>query len=177
MAERSRSRGKIMALKRPKKGTDDAELDVTAFLNLMIVLVPVLLLSMTFASVTVLELRLPELTGGKIESGHAQSRLELVVKPEGINIYFPEDKLLGQVPAVQVEGEALSFDFDMLSLVMKAVKQQNPDKTDIVIRLDKAISYQNIILTMDAVKSYQDVVVSSLVEFELFPDISLGDVR
>ncbi len=166
-----------MGLKRPNKGTDDTELDVTAFMNLMIVLVPVLLLSMTFASVTVLELRLPELTGGKIESDKAQSRLELVVKPEGINIFFPENKLLGQIPSLKYDGEEATYDFAKLALVMKAIKSQNPDKRDIVIRLDKSINYQNIILTMDAVKSYQDVVVTSLVEFELFPEISLGDAK
>ena len=166
-----------MSLKRPNKGTDDADLDVTAFLNLMIVLVPVLLLSMTFASVTVLELRLPELTGGKIESENAQSRLELVVKTEGINIYFPENKLVDQIPSlIDADGDN-TYDFERLSLVMRAIKKENIDKKDVVIRLDESVSYQNIVLTMDAVKSYRDVVVSSLVEFELFPEISLGDVN
>ena len=47
-----------------EKGIDEAELDVTAFMNLMIVLVPVLLLSMTFTQISVLEIKLPELTGG-----------------------------------------------------------------------------------------------------------------
>ena len=37
----------------------DAELDITAFMNLMIVLVPVLLLSMVFTHTTVIDLNFP----------------------------------------------------------------------------------------------------------------------
>ncbi|WP_370979988.1 ExbD/TolR family protein [Agaribacterium sp. ZY112] len=163
-----------MALKKPARAEDDAELDVTAFLNLMIVLVPVLLLSMSFANVTVLELRLPELTGGYSESTTAQSKLEVVVQPEGINVYFPEKRLIKQISAIQ-EGEQLSYDYDELSLVMQAIKQEHPDKRDIVIKLAKDTDYQNIVQVMGAVTSFKSVVVSSLVELELFPEISLGD--
>ncbi|WP_096084794.1 ExbD/TolR family protein [Agaribacterium haliotis] len=165
-----------MALKKPVQATDDAELDVTAFLNLMIVLVPVLLLSMSFANVTVLELRLPELTGGQAVSTTAQSKLEVEVKSEGINVYFPEGQLLRQVDALQ-QGDEHSYDLATLSLVLKAVKQEHPDKKDVVVKLAKNIDYQNIVEIMDAVSSYQDLVVASVVEFELFPDISLGDAQ
>ena len=163
-----------MALKKPKQTEDDAELDVTAFLNLMIVLVPVLLLSMSFANVTVLELRLPELTGGNIESTTAQSKLELEVKPEGINVYFPESTLIKQIQAIQID-DTLTYDYATLSQVMQAVKNEHPDKKDIVIKLSKNTDYQNIVQIMDAVKSHHTVVVASLVELELFPEISLGD--
>lgn len=40
----------------------DAELDITSFLNLMIVLVPVLLMMMVFSRITVVELKLPGLS-------------------------------------------------------------------------------------------------------------------
>jgi len=41
---------------------EEAELDITSFMNLMIILVPVLLLSMVFARTTVLDLKLPDIT-------------------------------------------------------------------------------------------------------------------
>ena len=37
----------------------EAELDITAFMNLMIVLVPILLLGMVFSRITVVEVTLP----------------------------------------------------------------------------------------------------------------------
>ena len=39
----------------------EADLDITSFMNLMIILVPVLLMSMVFSHITVLDLKLPDL--------------------------------------------------------------------------------------------------------------------
>lgn len=164
-----------MALKFPSQGTDDAELDVTAFLNLMIVLVPVLLLSMTFSSISVLELKLPELTGGSQVSVDSQSKLEVIVEKNGIKVYFPENTLIKALPAERTADGETIYDYQTLSAVMQAVKKEVEDKKDVVVRLNKETSYQNIVQVMDAVKSYKAVVVTSLVEYELFPEISLGD--
>ena len=46
-------------MRRHKKIREEAELNVTSFMNLMIVLVPVLLLNMVFSQLSVLDLRLP----------------------------------------------------------------------------------------------------------------------
>ena len=164
-----------MSLKVPRIKEDDAELDVTAFLNLMIVLVPVLLLSMTFAKIAVLEIRLPELTGGSTNSVDSQSKLEVVVQKDGYRVYFPERTLIKAIPALVNDVDEKAYDYQTLSLVMQAVKKQVSDKRDVLIRLDKDIDYQILVKTMDSVKSFNTVVVTSLVEQELFPEISLGD--
>lgn len=166
-----------MAFKYKHKGTDDAELDVTAFLNLMIVLVPVLLLTMTFTQVTVLEIKLPELTGGFSASPESQSKLEVVIKEQGIQVFYPENALVKDIPLLKNEEGEMEYDFEQLSLVMRALKDKLQDKRDVVILSASTIGYQNLVSTMDAVKSYKTVVVSSLAEVELFPEISLGDVR
>ena len=156
------------------KAIDEAELDITSFMNLMIVLVPVLLLSMTFTQITVHEIDLPELTGGKINSSEAQAQLEVVAGNDGFEVYYPAGTLIKKIPVLQHEqGESL--DFRTLTLVMQQVKQQLNDKRDILIRLSADVSYQSLVSTMDAVKSYKTVVVADMVEVELFPDISLGD--
>lgn len=158
------------------KGADEAELDITSFMNLMIVLVPVLLLSMTFTQVTVHEIQLPELTGGSANSAEPQSKLEVVVTMNGFEVYYPSNTLIKKIPA-QKNQAGQSLDFRTLSLVMQEVKQQLDDKRDVLIRVSKDVNYQNLVSTMDAVKSYKTVVVASVVEVELFPQISLGDSR
>lgn len=178
-----------MSLRLPKKGTDDAELDVTAFLNLMIVLVPVLLMSMSFAKTTVLELRLPELTGGMSASEVSQAKLEVVMDTDGFKVFFPENTLVKAIPkkapkpkavaASEAEAQATPepvYDYETLSLVLQAVKEQRVDKKDVVIKLNKSTPYKDLVTTMDTVKSYKTVVVASLAEIELFPEISLGDI-
>lgn len=162
------------------KSEEQTELEVTSFMNLMIVLVPVLLLSMTFTQITVLELSLPELTGGAINSEKPQSQLEIVVGDQGFRIYYPENVMLQEIPLVKLaleEGEPVvdSYDFNQLSRVMQAVKQQLPDKKDILVLSGADVSYQDLVSTMEAVKSFKTVVAASVVEVELFPEISLDD--
>ena len=153
---------------------DEAELDVTSFMNLMIVLVPVLLLSLTFTHVTVLELNLPQLSGGWVEGDESQSQLEVVVKKTGFSVYYPTEVLVKEIPATIVGGVVVQ-DYQLLSQVMQQLKRELASKRDIVIRSEGEVDYQNLVSTMDVVKSYKAVVTASLVEVELFPEISLGD--
>ena len=46
---------------RKRLPSNEAELDITSFMNLMIILVPVLLMTMVFSHVTALSLKLPDL--------------------------------------------------------------------------------------------------------------------
>ena len=46
-------------MRRIKKPNEEAELNITSFMNLMIVLVPVLLLNMVFTQTMVLDIKLP----------------------------------------------------------------------------------------------------------------------
>jgi biopolymer transport protein ExbD len=163
-----------MSFKFQHKGTDQAELQITSFMNLMIVLVPVLLLSMTFTQITVLDVKLPELTGGSAVGKTQQSQLEVRIEADGFKIFYPEGVLVKEIPAIDVD-DGVAFDYRELSLVVQEVKQQLPDKRDILLLSAPNIDYQNLVFTMDAVKSYKTVIAASLVEVELFPEVSLGD--
>lgn len=165
-----------MNFKYKAKDEDVADIDVTSFMNLMIVLVPVLLLSMTFTQTTVLEIKLPELTGGGIASDDPQSKLEVEITAEGMKVYYPENTLIQDVPMIQVE-EGMGYDFTQLSLVLQAIKIKVPEKQDILLRSEFDINYQDIVAAMDTLKSYKTVVAASVVEIELFPEISLDDAR
>lgn len=160
-----------MSFKIKRQGTDDADIDVTSFMNLMIVLVPVLLMSMTFTKVTVMEINLPELSGGSSANSLTQSQLEVVIRKDGMQVYFPAGTLQKDIPMLANK----THDFNTLSLVMRGIKDKVSDKKDAVILSAKDVDYQTLIATMDTVKSYQTVVAASLAEVELFPEISLGD--
>lgn len=156
--------------------SDVADIDVTSFMNLMIVLVPVLLLSMTFTQTTVLEIKLPELTGGGLATSDPQSKLEVEITAGGFRVYYPENTLVQEIPALETE-EGLDYDYLKLSYVLQAIKRQVSDKRDVLLRCELDIDYQHIIATMDTLKSYKTVVAASVVEIELFPEIALDDAR
>lgn len=163
-----------MNLKFQYKGADQAELEITSFMNLMIVLVPVLLLSMTFTQITVLDVQLPELTGGTAVSATEQSKLEIRISTDGFKVYYPDNVLVKTIPANELANGS-AYDYQQLSLVMQEIKRQLPEKRDALLLSDPNVDYQSLVFTMDALKSYKTVVATSLVEVELFPEISLGD--
>ncbi len=152
-----------------------AELDITAFLNLMIVLVPVLLMSMVFSHLAVLELQLPKSEVKLTENNSENKQLELVIRESKIELYYPSGYLLKIFPLL--EGER--YDFKVISAYLQKIKQtllnNDVDKKDIIIMPEEKIDYQTIISVMDAVRSYKAVVVASVVDAELFPEISFAD--
>jgi biopolymer transport protein ExbD len=163
-----------MNFKFQTKNTEEAELEITSFMSLMIVLVPVLLMSISFTQVTVLDVQLPELSGGSALSTVPQSTLEIRMLDEGFNVYYPDNVLIKTIPVTESPA-GNAYDYDQLSLVMQEVKRQLPEKRDVLLLSAPNVDYQSIVFAMDALKSYQTVVALDVVEIELFPEISLGD--
>ncbi|MCT7357784.1 MAG: biopolymer transporter ExbD [Thalassobium sp.] len=161
-----------MAFKMNRRMAEDTDIDITSFMNLMIVLVPVLLLSLTFTKVRVLDINLPELSGGQSAAELSQSQLDVMVDSEGFAVYFPTGKLLKKIPLKENQ-----YDYRELSQLMRDLKNQLSDKKDATIIAAKNVEYQTLISTMDTIKSYKTVLAASLVEVELFPEISLGDKK
>lgn len=153
----------------------EAELDITSFMNLMIVLVPVLLMMMVFSRITVLELALPQL-GQAIENNIdvKDQHLELVVRSNSIAVYYPQGYL---VKSLEVNQQG--YDYQALQMVLRQIKQtlvnKNIDKKAATLLFEQDIPYQVIVTLMDTTRSYPEVLIASVVDAELFPEISLGD--
>lgn len=160
---------------RIRKKPEDSELDVTSFMNLMIVLVPVLLLNMTIASTTVLDIKLPAGAGEGSDEPQENRQIEVIIRPEHMTLNFPAGVLMAQFP--KVNGE---YDFKALSEKLQQMKPAiensiGEDKRDILILSEEKTDYQTLVSTMDTVRSYEIVEITSVAHAELFPDISLGD--
>ena len=77
------------------------ELDVTTFLNLMVVLVPFLLITAVFSRITIVELTLPSSSGGA-SSEPAAFRVEVIVREDGLEIRRSTDPMRSK-PATDVQ--------------------------------------------------------------------------
>lgn len=157
---------------------EDAELDITSFMNLMIVLVPVLLLSLVFSQVRILNLQLPAgQTSADDKQKEPPKQLELIISNDNLVVHYPTGTALKTFVA-KTPGSA-DFDFTALSKYLQDLKlafqQQGVEKTDIFLLLQANVDYQTIVTTMDTVRSFKAVVAANLVDAELFPNISLGD--
>ncbi|SFD47984.1 biopolymer transporter ExbD [Pseudoalteromonas denitrificans] len=153
---------------------EDPELDITSFMSLMIVLVPVLLVMMVFSHITILDLKLPQVGTGDSASQQKIKQLELVVSTNALVLNYPQGILLKSIPLTES-----GYDYPLLQQALKEVKfllsEQHIVKKNINLLLTPEIDYQTIVTLMDTIRSYQTVVAASLVNAELFPDISLGD--
>ncbi|WP_100658505.1 ExbD/TolR family protein [Alteromonas flava] len=163
-----------------KRLRQDAELDITSFMNLMIVLVPVLLMMMVFSRITVVELALPGLSDSATPQEIENQSLEVLVTQQGMSVYFPQGYLVREIPLVaNSESAQLEQDYTLLQATLKQVKQallaKDVDKDDLVLLLEDDVAYQTIVSLIDTVRSYPDVVAASVVPAELFPNVSFAD--
>lgn len=152
-----------------------AELDITAFMNLMIVLVPVLLMSLVFARITVLDLKLPEQSAIAEQNSDPDDReVELVIRADRMVVMYPRGVVYRTIP--QVDGR---HDYALLSLTLQEVKralaEQQLERRSITLLSEPDTDYQTLVSTMDTVRSFKSVLVTSVVDAELFPEIIFGD--
>ncbi len=155
------------------------EIDVTTFLNLMVVLVPFLLITAVFSRLTIVELNLPSSAGGPSTSNESFTP-EVIVREAGIEITNGK-VVIATIPNVEDE-----FDLETLSDYMVELKQTYPQQEAAAVLMEAAIPYDYLIRVMDTVRAVQVPIenedgvepLEGEPQFELvalFSDISVGD--
>lgn len=158
-------------MRRHRKAQEEAELDITSFMNLMIILVPVLLISMVFNHITVLELTLPLEDEQKLDELDPEDKNpEIIVRSNGFQVN------LGLIPFKTIPKKDGKFDLGQLSKALMVLKKNYAkDRSDVTILAEDNIDYQVLVGIIDTARSYPAVVAASVVDAKLFPDVSLGD--
>ena len=153
---------------RARRRVDAGELNITAFMNLMVVLVPFLLLSAVFSRLTILQLNLPGEATPSTQTAALQ--LEVIVRANGIDVADRATGLLRRVPKVDS-----GHDYQALNEYLQTVKSQYPEVTDATLLLQPETPYDIVVQAMDAVRSFTATQGGSVQMAELFPEISIGD--
>ena len=148
------------------------ELNITAFLNLMVILVPFLLITAVFSRLTVLELNLPALDAKGEDSTKVKLQLELVIREHSFDIQDANIGLIKKIERTQKDSQWKQF-----TDAMVAIKTRFPDESSISLLLEPEVDYKTMIKVMDKVRSAQVVVGFSVETVVLFPDISIGDAQ
>ena len=146
------------------------ELDVTTFMNLMVVLIPFLLISAVFSRVAIMELSVPTSAGGTA-SNTPNFAIEVIVRQAGFEIAN------GSSVEAAIPKKDDQYDMEMLSKMLLRLKAQYPEKEDATILMEPDIEYDYLIQVMDAVRIAKVQVEDSeeVQKLILFPDISIGD--
>lgn len=148
------------------------ELELTAFINPMVVLVTFLLVNMVFSHSAVLDLRLPGPGGEPAAAAPATKPLllEVTVRAQALEIGDRNRGRLAEIP--NRDGAP---DFARLSSELVALKSQHPDQKEATVLLEADVSYDRLIQVMDAVRAVDQVVDGQRRRSELFPSIAIGD--
>ena len=154
-----------------RQNEDTAELNITAFMNLMVILVPFLLITAVFSRLVILELNLPSSSTEPVVAQDRVFQLEIIVRKNKIEIGDRNQGLLGIYP----NSENGEYDYDALSDKLSELKSRYPNKTDASILLESDIEYDTLVQVMDRVRVEQEIKDGSVVRNDLFPDISIGD--
>jgi biopolymer transport protein ExbD len=152
------------------------ELDMTTFLNLMVVLVPFLLITAVFSRITIVELSLPSSNSGGAQQ-EPSFRLEVMVRQEGLEL-TNGTAVIATIPKVEDE-----YDLATLSDYLVSLKRDYPDEDNASVLLEPDIPYDYLIQVMDVVRSVElpleDVPDEPDAErfqrVALFTDISIGE--
>ncbi len=154
-----------------KKFTAEAEeLNITAFMNLMVILVPFLLITAVFSRMSVLELNLPMLNAKEENREEVKLQLELVLREHSFDI---QDARLGLIKRFQRTDKETRW--DLFSDLLVEIKTRFPEEKSITLLMEPSIRYKTLIAVMDHVRSADIVQVTTVETIELFPDISIGD--
>jgi biopolymer transport protein ExbD len=129
-----------------KRKKEPADLDVTTFMNLMVVLVPFLLITAVFSRITIVELDLPSSRGAAAPSAPV-FRPEVVVRESGLEITNGR-QIIAAIP--KVDGE---FDLVTLGDYMLELKREYPDVSGASVLLEPQIPYDYLVRVMDVVRS------------------------
>ncbi len=162
-----------MRVRRLRK--DPAHLEITAFINLIVVLVPFLLSTAVFTRLAVLDLKLPGQQSAVEQLSVNNLQLEVVVRKDVIEV---RDRIGGDfvVPILRrkdAQGHAL--DVKDLSAALVVIKKNFPDKSEASLLAEPETPYDDIVQVMDAMRSTVTAQGTKLMRAELFPNVSIGD--
>ena len=160
----------MLRSRRGRRNVETAELNITAFMNLMVILVPFLLITAVFSRLAILELNLPGSSSEPADPQELTFQLEVIVRDSRIEVGDRNVGALGVYP----NGDG-GYDFDALSEKLAEIKRRYPEKTDASILLEPDIAYDTLVQVMDRVRVEEVVDGDSVDRKDLFPDISIGD--
>lgn len=154
-----------------RRTEEHAELDITTFLNLMVVLIPFLLVTAVFSRITIQELNLPTDAAGGAKPDKPLVTIEIIVRQDNLQLSDGQ-RITATIP--RREGK---HDLKQLSEKLLALKGRHGELEEATLLIEQDIEYEELIHVMDAVKlaEVRQPEQEEVQKIVLFPQISLGD--
>lgn len=153
----------ILGYRRARRAAQPVELNITAFMNLMVALVPFLLITAVFTQMAVHELTLPAQSNDSVVETAPPKVLAVIVRSSGFSVSDGGDSV-GVLPRKN-DGQDLKALSDLLAKLKKA----NPAREEITLLMEPSAPYDLLIQVMDAAR------INPADGQPMFPKIGIGD--
>jgi biopolymer transport protein ExbD len=151
-----------------------AHLEITAFINLIVVLVPFLLSVAVFTHLAVIDLSLPAQSNEQVQKldPNKPLKLEVIVRSRYVEV---NDKHGGRIIDPPIPNLATGPDTKTLSAAIQQIKLKFPQQDDASVLAENEVPYDSLVQVMDAVRAGHQVQGAKVVSTDYFPNISVGD--
>lgn len=154
---------------------ESTEIDLTPYMNLLVVLAPFLLITAVFTRLAVLEIYLPPPASAelmsKLPSPDEQLVLTISITEKGL-VVANGNKIISFVQPTEK-----GHDLRTLSNVLQQIKARFPTVDSAIILSKPDIAYDELVQVMDTTRVAFVVSEGQKTSYSLFPNISLGEIQ
>lgn len=157
-----------MSIRKRRYRGSNVELDLTAFMNLMVIMIPSLLINAVFTQVSILSVDQPGDGAPQTVTAAEKPTLTLDV---GV---YPDRFVVSNRGQGQL-AEIVGHDYSQLNKALIEIKKSYPTVSSATLRIDDTVKYQDIIYTIDAIRVVESTQTGS--RYALFPNVQLAGVE
>ncbi len=176
----------MRAFRRPKLEDSTYELNLAPMLDIIVSIIPMLLLSVVFVEIMVVETPVPQAVERAVAAQEEKNEVQIalsVSKSRGFKLTV-HDKGESQETNIALKGASL--DLDALKKEVLSLKMRYPNIFRVELNPDEGVSLSEIVSVMDRIRAKQktdpaitftDVTTGKAMETDLiFPDVVFGNV-
>lgn len=176
-----------MRVHRQRKGDSSYDINLAPFLDIIIVIIPMLLLSIAFVQVRMIETNVPQVVAQKINEQKKQDepQVSFALKADLKNGFSLQVKEKGKTRDVKIALKEGKFDFERLTAEALNLKHQHADIFSMDFMPESTVPYDAIVQTMDALRrlpasekiSVKDSKTGAITQTDMmFPDVTFANV-
>ena len=147
---------------------EEYTVDVTAFLSLLVILVPFLLVTAVFSRITILELQ-PAVSEADQASSPDPLQLKVILRQGEIEVTY-----LGLAQPLKIGRSTDERALELLATMAGDLKARYPQSLEATVLLEPQIRYDLLVQVLDALRIRLQQHEGGVEQIALFPMIALG---
>lgn len=145
-----------MRLKRSRSGDATFDLNLAPILDIIVAIVPLLLLSIAFVQVKMIDTSVPQVVAEAIERANDKASTTVSLKVSKANGFTFEVSKNGKTTPVSVGNKGKDWDLEMLMRTAFSIKQQNPEVFRIDMSPEGDVNLNELVAVMDKLRRTPD---------------------